>query len=272
MKIILSRKGFDSEYGGQPSPILPDGTLLSLPIPQPVDNMKFTELFYKDKSYFDIITELKPNTRQINIATCAHLDPDLRENVYQPRLNNWKPIFGQSGAAQGKLKNEFVEKGDIFLFFGWFKQTEIIKGKLSYKKGSPDLHIIFGYLQIGEIFQYGDKFPEYSLGHSHTDKQHINLTSNCIYVAAENFSLNENLKGANTLKYDKSLVLTKDGFTKSKWSVPNFFNELEISYHNVDSFKENYFQSVARGQEFVIKENQNLSIWTAELIEKNYTH
>ena len=98
------------------------------------------------------------------------------------------------------------------------------------------------------------------------------MTSNCIYVAAENFSLNENLKGANTLKYDKSLVLTKDGFTKSKWNVPNFFNELEISYHNVDSFKENYFQSVARGQEFVIKENQNLSIWTAELIEKNYTH
>jgi len=33
MKIILSRKGFDSSYGGYPSPILPDKTLLSLPIP-----------------------------------------------------------------------------------------------------------------------------------------------------------------------------------------------------------------------------------------------
>ena len=28
MKVILSRKGFDSEYGGGPSPILPDGELL----------------------------------------------------------------------------------------------------------------------------------------------------------------------------------------------------------------------------------------------------
>ena len=33
MKVILSRKGFDSSNGGCPSPILPDGTLLSLPIP-----------------------------------------------------------------------------------------------------------------------------------------------------------------------------------------------------------------------------------------------
>ena len=33
MKIILSRKGFDSENGGYASPILPDGSLVSLPIP-----------------------------------------------------------------------------------------------------------------------------------------------------------------------------------------------------------------------------------------------
>ena len=31
MKIILSRKGFDSANGGGPSPIFPDGRLLSLP-------------------------------------------------------------------------------------------------------------------------------------------------------------------------------------------------------------------------------------------------
>ena len=33
MKVILSRKGMDSESGRVASPILPDGTLLSLPIP-----------------------------------------------------------------------------------------------------------------------------------------------------------------------------------------------------------------------------------------------
>lgn len=35
MKIILSRKGFDSSVGGVASPLFPDGTLLSLPIPDP---------------------------------------------------------------------------------------------------------------------------------------------------------------------------------------------------------------------------------------------
>ena len=30
MKIILSRKGFDSGYGGMPSPILPNGIMLSI--------------------------------------------------------------------------------------------------------------------------------------------------------------------------------------------------------------------------------------------------
>ena len=33
MKVILSRKGMDNETGLMASPILPDGTLLSLPIP-----------------------------------------------------------------------------------------------------------------------------------------------------------------------------------------------------------------------------------------------
>jgi len=33
MKIILSRKGFDSTYGGFPSPIFEDGRMISLPIP-----------------------------------------------------------------------------------------------------------------------------------------------------------------------------------------------------------------------------------------------
>ncbi|MBO4456467.1 MAG: hypothetical protein J5802_01965 [Butyrivibrio sp.] len=38
MKIILSRKGFDSTNGGCASPIMPDGTLLSMPIPSDESN------------------------------------------------------------------------------------------------------------------------------------------------------------------------------------------------------------------------------------------
>jgi len=42
MKVILSRKGFDSGYGGFPSPVLPDGTMLSLPIPVSSGGMVFS--------------------------------------------------------------------------------------------------------------------------------------------------------------------------------------------------------------------------------------
>ena len=59
MKVILSRKGFDSQYGGMPSPILPDGTMLSLPIPSKDDNIKYSDLNWNGKSYYDLIHELK---------------------------------------------------------------------------------------------------------------------------------------------------------------------------------------------------------------------
>ena len=49
MKVILSRKGFDSSYGGTASPILPDGTLLSLPIPSKAETVKYiTPYAYAD--------------------------------------------------------------------------------------------------------------------------------------------------------------------------------------------------------------------------------
>jgi hypothetical protein len=52
MRIILSRKGFDSEFGKVSSPILPDNTLLSLPIPQVNDTLKFDEIYYQCKIPF----------------------------------------------------------------------------------------------------------------------------------------------------------------------------------------------------------------------------
>ena len=61
MKVILSRKGFDSSCGGQVSPILPDGTLLSMPIPSD-DTLKYSELSWGGMPYFDIIKQLKPRT------------------------------------------------------------------------------------------------------------------------------------------------------------------------------------------------------------------
>jgi hypothetical protein len=43
MKLILSRKGFDSSTGGIPSPIFPDGRMVSLPIPDKSSTLTFGE-------------------------------------------------------------------------------------------------------------------------------------------------------------------------------------------------------------------------------------
>ncbi|WP_121240714.1 hypothetical protein [Sulfurisoma sediminicola] len=48
MKLILSRKGFDSAAGGIASPILPDGRMISLPIPSQADNFTFADINVQD--------------------------------------------------------------------------------------------------------------------------------------------------------------------------------------------------------------------------------
>lgn len=266
MKIILSRKGFDSGYGRQPSPILPDGTLLSLPIPLENDLKTFSDLNYAGKSYYDIIKELKPATKYIESQSC-HLDPDIRENAVLNRNQQWKPIFGQSDAAQSHLRNQEVKIGDVFLFFGWFKQTELVQGKLRYLHGSPDLHVIYGYFQIGELYNNGDTLPLYVQDHSHANLKHQKKKVNCIYVASDKLSFNESRKGADVFKYNQNLVLTKNGMSRSKWELPDFFKELKISYHNINSFVGDYFKSVDIGQEFVIAANEELLNWTQQIIK-----
>lgn len=78
MKIILSRKGFDSENGGYPSPIMPDGRLISLPIPSWDDNCYSDLILDNEISYFDIMQQLKPTIRvekewsEITRATHCH--------------------------------------------------------------------------------------------------------------------------------------------------------------------------------------------------------
>lgn len=265
MKVILSRKGFDSGYGGQPSPILPDGTLLSLPIPSKNDTVNYSDLSYKDKSYYEIIKELKPNTKIKSTHTC-HLDPDIRHDAII-REGNWKALFGQMGSAQGHLRNEDVRNGDIFLFFGWFKEAEIVNQRFRYIDKAHNLHVIYAYLQIGHIYSTYDELPPAAKYHSHAHKFLVDK-NNCIYEAADVLSLDNSLPGAGCLKYDKCLVLTKEGENKSHWDLPEIFKEVKISYHSQDSFKNNYFDSAKKGQEFVIESNNKIIEWVGNLLTR----
>lgn len=265
MKIILSRKGFDSENGKIPNPILPDGTLLSLPIPDKNGNNAFSSLHWEGMSYYDIIHSLKPNTK-IKEDDMCHLDPDLRKDV-RDRLQGWKPAFGQSDIALKHLNNMGVTEGDLFLFFGWFKETEMSQGKLIYKKKAKDLHIIYGYMQIGETIKRKSGAPDWLKEHPHIgDKKNRNDESNAVFIPSDKLTILPNLKGCGLLNFRKDRVLTKDGMSKSKWNLPELFKDVEISYHSKSSWKDNYFQSAAKGQEFVLDATPKIMEWVKQII------
>ena len=265
MKIILSRKGFDSENGGIASPILPDGSMISLPIPSN-DSVCFDDLKYEGKTYQKLIEELRFGKKQ-TIGNHCHLDPDIRKEITK-RPKEWKSIFGQCDAAETHLENQGVKEGDLFLFFGWFKKTVEKNGNLSFVHGAKDIHIIYGYLQIGEIAK-GRNVTKYSW-HPHSAYPGGN---NTMYIASDKLIINGvdmGVPGFGTLKYSEDLVLTYPGMSRTKWKLPEFFKEVPISYHKKDSFKPlGYFQSAHKGQEFVVGESEKVTDWAKRIIKDN---
>ncbi|MBP7670723.1 hypothetical protein KA119_00325 [Candidatus Gracilibacteria bacterium] len=272
MKIILSRKGFDSAYGGYASPILPDGRMISLPIPYN-DVTKYGDLkFDNDRSYYDVMRQLKPEIRYGRVwheltknATC-HFDPDINRGP--------NSAFGQCGSAQGHLRNEKVGTGDLFLFFGWFRQTTWEKGSLQFVKGAPDLHIIFGYLQVEEVIEVKeDSISDKRIkDHCHVKSDSIRkLPNNTIYLASKNLSWDESRSGAGVFDFNQKRVLTKINYPRSQWDLPYAFRNIEISRHSKNSWKdEGYFQSAPIGQEFIIQDRQDCEIaknWAKNLFD-----
>lgn len=242
MKVVLSRKGTDSAAGGMDSPILPDGTLLSLPIPAVNSGLTpYCELHCGSINYLELIHSLKP---AFSFTSC-HLDPDIYDEI-AVRPKAWQAAFGQSGASASHLDGNAVGPGDLFLFFGRFRQTEWRDGKLAYTHDAHTRHIIFGYLSVGSVLGEPESIRSLCPWHPHAagERQH-----NRIYLAERH----------GTFHFHESLVLTKPGQTRlSRWSLPEFFSDpsVTISYHQkrtkqlVDGRTE--LDSVGRGQEFVI--------------------
>lgn len=270
MKIIISRKGFDSGYGGVASPILPDGSMISLPIPG-MSYQSYRDIYL---SFADMSSLVKDLTKgKITGRTPVHFDPDLNMN-HMSRETGWLPSLGQTGSAQGHLSGQQVDKGDIFLFFGWFRQTDYQNDKYIFKPKTPDLHVIFGYLQIGDIIHLGSKPNEEEIlsqypwlnGHPHLYGNRDE--NNTIYIASEKLTLNgleTNLPGGHSFnKFHEQLCLTApQQSSRSLWKVPLWLNpknqEPSLSYHkdfkrwSYDQEGNCFLQSVAKGQEFVIE-------------------
>ena len=59
-------------------------------------------------------------------------------------------MLGQAGAAQSHLNNQGVGIGDVFLFFGLYRRVEQIAQGWRFVRGAPELHVLWGWLQVDE--------------------------------------------------------------------------------------------------------------------------
>src|SRR5437868_5042882 len=110
VKIVISRKGVDSESGGMASPILPCGCLCSIPIPSTLAEVRYADIKFGKHTLQQISNELNPSWSSHEFA---HLDPDLRSKALEKRPENWRAAFGQSGSAAGLLINQSVGDGGV---------------------------------------------------------------------------------------------------------------------------------------------------------------
>lgn len=224
-RIVFSRKGFDTAAGGCPSPIW-DGRMFSLPIPE----MLPTKMCYGDiRSPFP---ELESTGRLVSQLTRgkfhgsfpAHLDPDLRKEALSNRHDEWRAMFGQDNGFQTHLENQGVGAGDLFLFYGLYKNVENKKGSLRFVKGVLPKHVIFGWLCVdGRPLSVTccHKAPEWARYHSHA---YLDCRrKNTLYFASK--WIFENLPGSGVFDtFRPELSLTKQGSTSSIWELPNWFD------------------------------------------------
>lgn len=259
MRLILSRKGFDSGSGGGPSPILPDGSVLSLPIPDRGSVVTYDELRWRGESLGSLVERLSRG--RVKAWHGAHLDPDLRRDAID-RADGWRPTLGQESGAQGHLRNQGVGQGDLFLFWGLFRRLD----EAQRWTGPPE-HRIWGWLEIGEVASVDGVVrhepQRWAWAARHPHLQRDPHPANTLYVAADGLgSLGLDLPGAGLFERDDdALRLTApDARSPSLWSLPAAFDpagRTPLSYHA----KTNRWtprgdrvelQSVARGQEFVL--------------------
>lgn len=219
MRIILSRKGFDTSAGGGPSPIV-NGVPLSLPIP---DTKGLSRTTYGALGFGEHAA--KASRGRIGAADLCHHDPMF--------LADGRCVFGQVGAAQTHLERQGVGLGDVFVFFGLFAEEQT--GELH--------HRIFGYLRVEAMHALRDGPPAdmVALAHPHALGMH---GSNDVIWSGE---------GRTAARASDALRLTVPGSPPSLWRRPEWLRRGGLSYHDRSDrwLRCGKLRSVARGQEFV---------------------
>lgn len=265
-RIIPSRKGFDGTAGGCPSPILPDGTMFSVPIPENNKHKvrtRFEDLGRQGKYGLPKSVFTSPGGK-ISLSGQAHLDPDIRPGLRPSFASNncsGTFLYGQDGSSQTHLENEGVGKGDLFLYFGLFRRATFKDDGVCFDRTARQAHVIWGWLQVGDRISIGPGNLPDSLKsathHPHLDYRDREV--NCMYIGSDSLSVSANTMGAGIFKkYNDALRLTsRDEHRCSRRTLPSFFAKAGMTYQRLDAWEKCgdviQGQAAGRGQEFVLK-------------------
>lgn len=183
MRLILSRKSFDSAYGRKANPIFTNGSLLPLPIPagkRNVSRINFNSEKYDPTEYKDIMLpgDLKKFLEQNNIYNIKNyaelmlnlfkdstakkivkLKKRLRASLNEKRkcfchldpdliyenLERLRNWRGLFGPSSRYQKNlkEEIKKNDLILFFGTFRHVLIENGQIRYARKTDQGHLLY---------------------------------------------------------------------------------------------------------------------------------
>jgi len=257
-RIVFSREGFDTAAGGCPSPVV-DGRPVSLPIP--------AGRYPGVRPYADLAGERPSLVRALSRHGdgLCHLDPDLDPAALPIRSPDWRPAFGQVGAAQGHLRNQGVGAGDLFLFFGLFRTAGRVGQGWSWT--GPAFHAVFGWLRVGELVDGPAIGAHPALaGHPHAAAGWP--ASNTVYVSADRLGLPGAAAQPGAGVFARAVRLTAADVPCSLWAVPPWLEASRMSYRGHDRFWPAPGRMDARGQwqEAVAPADDEGLTWAATLI------
>jgi hypothetical protein len=257
VRLILSRKGFDSESGGSPSPIFPDASLLSLPIPDKLSPVAYGDLTWHGRNLGDLVSTLTKGRQRADYR--AHVDPDINPQLL-PKPQGWRALFGQDSAAQGHLRNQGVGVGDLFLFWGLFRH---VNQNLQWT--GRHVHHIWGWMQIGGVHNVDTEIrPNPAVWGCAKTHPHLAMKmnpTNTLYSAPDRLAFLDAPGSGTFQKTLPDLILSAaDARLPSEWALPICFDPGErvpMTYHTDASRWSPHgdhvrLRTAARGQEFVL--------------------
>ena len=238
MRIIFSRKGFDSGSGGGPSPIVA-GRPVTLPIPAGAASRT---------TYGDL--GLGEHAARSSRGKLGADDPCHHDPMF---TGAGECLFGQCGAAQTHLERQGVGLGDVFLFFGLFRDWE---------QGGKPHHRIFAYLEVEEVIPLADGPPRKLADLAHPHALAMHHKNDVIYRGP----------GVLASRACDALQLTVPGGPVTLWDRPEWLKRGGLSYHDRPDrwLRGGKLRSVARGQEFVadIGRRSAPREWLARILEE----